>query len=109
MMQIVRIYFGYWLLVIFMNHAYISHVICICIRIAAAAEEVVYLVVAEPQEPQEQAPQQEVREESAQGPANPWLSGRHKASPGAQSINLNYDTYICIYYLCIIFRNCLKP
>ena len=32
-----------------------SHVICICIRVAAAAEEVVYEVVAEPQEPQGQA------------------------------------------------------
>ena len=31
------------------------------------------------------------------------LSSRRKASPGAQSINLNYDTYICIYYLCIKF------
>ena len=40
-------------------------------RVAAAAEEVVYEVVAEPQEPQGQAPQQEAREESAQGPAHP--------------------------------------
>ena len=30
--------------------------ISLCIRIAAAAEEVVYEVVAEPHEPQEQAP-----------------------------------------------------
>ena len=51
-------------------HAF-SHVICICIRVAAAAEEIVYEVVAEPQEPQGQAPQQEVRVEPAQGPANP--------------------------------------
>ena len=29
-----------------------SHVICICTHVAAAAEEVVYEVVAEPQEPQ---------------------------------------------------------
>ena len=42
-----------------------------CIRVAAAAEEVVYEVVAEPQEPQGQAPQQEGREESAQGPTHP--------------------------------------
>ena len=48
-----------------------SHVICICILVAAAAEEVVYEVVAEPQEPQGQAPQQEVRGESAQGPSHP--------------------------------------
>ena len=42
-----------------------------CIRVAAAAEEVVYEVVAEPQELQGQAPQQEVRVESAQGPTHP--------------------------------------
>ena len=48
-----------------------SHVICICARVAAAAEEVVYEVVAEPQESQGQAPQQEVREEAAPGPADP--------------------------------------
>ena len=39
-----------------------------CIRVAAVAEEVVYEVVAEPQG---QAPQQEGREESAQGPTHP--------------------------------------
>ena len=65
-----------------------SHVICICTHVAAAAEEVVYEVVAEPQESQGQAPQQEVREGPAQGPA---------------------DTYIRIYYLCIRFRNWLRP
>ena len=48
--------FGYWLFVILVNHACIAHVICICIRVAAAAEEVVYEVAAEPQEPQGQAP-----------------------------------------------------
>ena len=48
-----------------------SHTICICTRVADASEEVVYEVVAEPQEPQGQAPQQEAREESAQGPAHP--------------------------------------
>jgi hypothetical protein len=41
-------------------HAF-SHTICICTRVAATAEEVVYEVVAEPQEPQGQAPQQEER------------------------------------------------
>ena len=51
-------------------HAF-SHVICICIRVAAAAEEIVYEVVAEPQEPQGQAPQQEDRGEPAQGPIHP--------------------------------------
>ena len=48
-----------------------SHVICICTRVAAAAEEVVYEVVAEPQESQGQAPQQKVREEAAPSPADP--------------------------------------
>ena len=48
-------------------HAF-SHVICICIRVAAAAEEIVYEVVAEPQG---QALQLEDREEPAQGPIHP--------------------------------------
>ena len=48
-----------------------SHVMCICIRVAVAAEEVVYEVVAEPQEPQGQALQQEDRGESAQGLSHP--------------------------------------
>ena len=48
-----------------------SHVICIYTRVAAAAEEVVYEVVAEPPEPQGQALQEEVRGESAQGPVDP--------------------------------------
>ena len=42
------------------THAF-SHIICICTRVAAAAEEVVHEVVAEPQEPQGPAPQEEVR------------------------------------------------
>ena len=48
-----------------------SHVICICTRVAVVEEEVVYEVVAEPPEPQGQAPREEVRGESGQGPANP--------------------------------------
>ena len=51
-------------------HAF-SHDMCICIRVAAAAEGVVYEMVAEPPEPQGQAPQEEVRGESAQGPTHP--------------------------------------
>ena len=70
-----------------------SHVICICIRVAAAEEEVVYEVVAEPQEPQGQAPQEEVRGESAQ--LTLVLSSRLKASPDAHPIILNYDIYLC--------------
>ena len=56
-MQKVRILFGYGLLVIFIKSCMYSLVIRICIRVAAAAEEVVYEVVAEPHEPQGQAPQ----------------------------------------------------
>ena len=51
-------------------HAF-SHIICICIRVAAAAEEVIYEVVAEPPEPLEQAQQEERREAPAQGPVHP--------------------------------------
>jgi len=39
----------------------------------------------------------------------PVLSSRRKASPGAYPSILNYDTYVRFYYLCIKFRNCLKP
>ena len=76
-----------------------------CIHIDAAAEGVVYEVVAKPQEPQGQAPQQEDRGESAQGHLTLVLSSRRKASPGACPIILNYDSiYICfIYYLCITY------
>ena len=42
-----------------------------CIRVAVAAEEVVYEVVMEPQEPLEQAQQVERRENQAQGPVDP--------------------------------------
>ena len=58
-----------------------SHVICICIRVAAAAEEVVYAVVAEPPEPQGPAPQQEVRGESAQGPTHPSAEQQTQGKP----------------------------
>ena len=68
-------------------HAF-SHVICICIRIAAAAEEIVYEVVAEPQEPQGQALQQEDREESAQGPANPSAEQQTQGKPRCTSYYL---------------------
>ena len=64
-------YFGYWLPVNFINHACILIAICICTRAAAAAKELVYEMVAEPQESQGQAPQQEVRGEPAQGPTHP--------------------------------------
>ena len=74
-----------------------SHVICICMRVAAAAEEVVYEVVAEPQEPQGQAPQQEVRGELPKAQLTLVLSSRLKASPGAHPTILIYDSlYVSI-------------
>ena len=67
-------------------HAF-SHVICICIciRVAAAAEEIVYEVVAEPQEPQGQALQQEDREEPAQGPIHPSTEQQTQVKPRCTS------------------------
>ena len=63
-----------------------SHVISICIRVAIAAEEVVYAVVAEPPEPQGQAPQQqEVRVEPAQGPANLSAEQQTQGKPRCMS------------------------
>ena len=62
-----------------------SHIICICTRVAAAAEEIVYEVVAEPQEPQGQAPQQEVCGESAQGPSHPSTEQQTQGKPRCMS------------------------
>ena len=56
-----------------------------CIRVDAAAEGVVYEVVAEPQEPQGQAPQQAVREEAAQGPADPSTEQQTQGKPRCMS------------------------
>ena len=84
-MQKVRILFGYGLLVIFIKSYMYSHVIRICIRVAATAEEVVYEVVAKPQELQRQAPQEEVRGESAQGPANPSVVQQTQGKPRCTS------------------------
>ena len=81
MAQIVRSWFGLFLLIIFINSYMHSHVIYICIRVVAAAEEVVFEVVAEPQEPQGRAPQQEVCVEPAQGPANPSTEQQAQSKP----------------------------
>ena len=72
-----------------------SHVICICTRVAATAEEVVYEVVAEPQEPQGQAPPQEVREESAQGPTYPSVEQQTQGKPRCTS----YYFKLCHLYM----------
>ena len=62
-----------------------SHVICICTRVAAAAEDVVYEMVAEPQEPQGQALEQEDRGESAQGPSHPSAEQQTQGKPRCTS------------------------
>ena len=62
-----------------------SHVICICIRVAAVAEEIVYEVVAEPQG---QALQQEDREELAQDPIHPSTEQQTQGKPRCTSYYL---------------------
>ena len=79
--------------IFFINHACISHVICI--RVAAAAEEVVYEVVAEPQEPQGQAPQQdERRENQAQGPVDPGTEQQTQGKPQCMTYYFKFMTPI---------------
>ena len=72
-----------WILVIynFYKSCMHSHIICICIRVAAAAEEVIYEVVAEPPEPLEQAQQEERRENQAQGPVDPSAEHQPEGKP----------------------------
>ena len=65
-------------------HAF-SHVICICIRVAATAEEIVYKEVAEPPEPLEQAQQEERRENQAQGPVDPSVEQQTQGKPRCTS------------------------
>ena len=83
-----------------------SHVICI--RVDTAAEGAVYKVIAGPQEQRGQV-QQENCEHPAQGPAEPSVEQQPEGKPRCTSYYLNYDTYICLYYLCIRLRNCLEP
>ena len=56
-----------------------------CTRVAAAAEEVVYKVVAEPPEPLEQAQQEERRENQAQGPMDPSVEQQTQGKPRCMS------------------------
>ena len=62
-----------------------SHIICICTRVAAAVEEVVYEVVAEPQEPQGQTPQQEDRGGQAQVSSHPSVEQQTQGKPRCMS------------------------
>ena len=50
---------------------------------------IVYEVVAEPQESQGQAPQQEVREEAAPGPADPSAEQQTQGKPRCMSCYFN--------------------
>ena len=50
-------------------------------RVVVAAEDVVYEVVAEPQEPLEQAQQEERREAPAQGPVHPSTEQQPEGEP----------------------------
>ena len=61
-----------------------SHIICIRVD-AAAAEGAVYEVIAEPQGPQGQAPQQQGREGSAQGPSHPSTEQQTQGKPRCMS------------------------
>ena len=56
-----------------------------CIRVDVVAEGSVYAVVAEPQEPQEPALQEEVRGESAQGPTHPSVEQQAQGKPRCMS------------------------
>ena len=65
-----------------------SHVICI--RVETAPEETVYEVIADPQEPPEQAQQEEVRENLAQGPAHPSTEQQPEVKPRCITPILNF-------------------
>ena len=78
-----------------------------CIHIESATEEVVYEVIAEPQEQMEQAPL-EFREDPAQGPVDTSTEQQPAGKPRCTSYASIYDIYICFYYLCIRFRNYLE-
>ena len=68
-----------------------------CIRIAAAAEGVVYEVVAEPQG---QALQQEDREEPAQGPIHPSTEQQPTGKPQCISYYFKFMTPIYVSITC---------
>ena len=87
-----------------------SHVICICTRVATAAEEVIYEVVAEPPKPLEQAQQEERRENQAQGPTHPSVEQQTQGKPRCTSFISNYDTYDYVSITCALgLGNCWEP
>ena len=68
--------------------SYCIHSHVICIRVDTAAEEVVYEVIAEPQEHPEQA-QQEVHEHLARGPVDSSSEQRPEGKPRCMSYYFN--------------------
>ena len=72
-----------------------SHVICICTRVAAAAEE----VVEEPPEPLEQAQQEERHEAPAQGQVHPSSKQQTQGKPRYMS----YYFKLCHLYTFLLF------
>ena len=79
-------------------HAF-SHVKCICILVAAAAEEIVYEVVAEPQG---QALQQEDREEPAQGPIHPSTEQQTQGKLRCTTYYFNFMTSVYASITCAL-------
>ena len=69
-------------------------------RVAAAAEEVVYEVVVEPQEPLGQSQQEERRENPAQGPVHPSTQQQPEGKPRCMPYYFKFMTpiYISITY-----------
>ena len=78
----------------------LTHIICICV--AAAAEEVVYEVVAKPQEPRGKPRSRRFARSRPKAQLTLVLSSRLKASPGAHSTISNCDTYIYVSNNCAL-------
>ena len=92
-----------------------SHIICICIRVADAAGEVIYEVVAEPPEPLEQAQQEERCENQDQSPVDPAVEQQMQSKPRCTSYYFKFMTpkYVsitCALDLGIIWNpSCMIP
>ena len=81
-----------------------------CIHVASAVEDVMYEVIAAPQEQPDQA-QEERRENPAQGPSDPSSEQQPEGKPRCLPYYFKFMTpiYICFYYLYIRFMNYLEP
>ena len=74
---------------------------CICIRVAAVAEEIVYEVVVEPQGPQGQALPQEVHKDSTQDPAEPSVEQQPEGKPRCMPYNFKFMTPIYVFLILV--------